>query len=273
MDWRPRLYWALLAIAVGIAGAVLTRWVTHVDRGPRPHVGVAFDETRPFEFDRLRATLNAVEADRFRVPRLVMADPGVVLFIVTPMTRAISVTGVAPREISCAYLDGVERRASAADWVERVRGARLAALDVQRADTRVRIQVPARLRTLLARPPSGQGAIRCVLSRPFAAPSTFTDRTLTLRAENGAKGAVILDVSALDAINDLRFSGGVAIPFAGDRARLLDKDDSVVSADWSDVVAQEERDIVLVTIGALAAIGAAMAIEAIRPFVEPEIRK
>jgi hypothetical protein len=41
-----------------------------------------------------------------------------------------------------------------------------------------------------------------------------------------------------------------------------------MSVEWTDVAALERRDIILVLIGAISAIAAAMAIEAIRPVVE-----
>jgi hypothetical protein len=85
---------------------------------------------------------------------------------------------------------------------------------------------------------------------------------------DGLTGLFLLDISALEDIDNLRFSGGIYFPLAGERTRLLESTDNVVSVEWVDVSASEKRDIVLVTVGALAAIGAAMAIEAIRPFIE-----
>lgn len=274
MDWRPRVYWALLALAVATCGAVLTLWITHVDTGPRPHFGVAFDEPHPFVLDRLSPNLPTIQIDRFRIPRVVMMSLGEVAFIVTPMTRSVVLTGLDPRSISCGYLDRVKQGASAADWVEEVQGKQLQPIAIEpRAGESVYLPVPARFRSSLARIRAGQGAIKCTFSRPVAAAPTFTERTISVRAQNGSNGAVILDVSALEDIDDLRFTGGLAIPFAGERTRLLDSHDNVLSAEWSNVAAQEQRDIILVTIGALAAIAAATAIEAIRPFVERESGK
>ncbi len=97
---------------------------------------------------------------------------------------------------------------------------------------------------------------------------TFTERAITVRAQTGLGGAVFLDVSALEDVDDLRFSGGLQAPLGGDRTRILYAGDDIVSAEWVDVAAQEQRDIVLVIIGALSAIAAATVIEAVRPVVE-----
>jgi hypothetical protein len=102
---------------------------------------------------------------------------------------------------------------------------------------------------------------------------TFTERAVTVRANTGSGGAVVLDVSALQDVDDLRFSGGLQAPLGGDRTRLLYGGDDIVSAEWVDVAAQEQRDIILVIIGALSAIAAAMAIEAIRPAVERQAKR
>jgi len=141
-------------------------------------------------------------------------------------------------------------------------------LPVSALGSRALIVVPDELRHSLASLPDGRGLIRCKTSRTLAASPTFSERAMTVRASNGLLGSVILDISALEDITNLRFSGGVEVPFAGERTRLLTGDQNVVAVDWVDASAQEERDIILVIIGALAAIGAAMAIEAIRPFIE-----
>lgn len=130
------------------------------------------------------------------------------------------------------------------------------------------ITIPNSLHVALTRRTSGQGAIRCQTSRPLAAAPTFTDRSLTIQAQNGSAGVVVLDVSALEDIDNVRFSGGIANAFLGDRTRILGPNNDVVSVEWNDVSAEEQRDIVLVTIGALAAIAAAMIIESVRPFIE-----
>jgi hypothetical protein len=100
------------------------------------------------------------------------------------------------------------------------------------------ISVPEKLRANLQRLSNGQGVIRCRFAHPLTASPTCTDRSLTIEASNGQSGAAVLDVSALDGIDNLRFSGGLTIPLAGERTRLLDSHDKLIFVDWSDVAAQ-----------------------------------
>jgi hypothetical protein len=204
------------------------------------------------------------------VPRVVIVTYNEALLLVTPATFSVRVDGVNPKNVSCGYSDRIVASASAAYLSETIRQAPLKPIAIPLSTaSQTFIRVPEALHAALAHE-RGQGIIACRIARPLPAAPTFTDRAMTVRALNGPTGAVFLDVSALDDIDNLRFSGGLQLPFAGERTRLLDSSDSVVSAEWANVTAQEQRDIVLVLVGALAAIAAAMAIEAIRPLVEPE---
>ena len=204
------------------------------------------------------------------MPRVVIVAYDEALFLVTPATFSIRIDGVNPKGVSCGFSDRIVASASAAYLSEAIRQGPPKPIAIpQSSDSQTLIRVPSALHTALAHE-RGQGIIACRVARPLPAAPTFTDRAMTVRALNGPTGAIFLDVSALEDIDNLRFSGGLQLPFAGERTRLLDSSDNVVSAEWANVTAQEQRDIVLVLVGALAAIAAAMAIEAIRPFVEPD---
>lgn len=189
------------------------------------------------------------------------------LFLVTPTMRSIAIQGVDPGSISCGSLSD-EREGPAAFLVDPVRTVALTPIAIESVRGKVTIPIPNRIHQALARRPEIRAGIVCKVARPLAMAPTFTERAVTVRAETGPGGAVLLDVSALEDVDDLRFSGGVQTPLGGDRTRLLYDGDDVVSAEWVDVTAEEQRDIVLVIIGALSAIAAATAIEAIRPAVE-----
>lgn len=273
MDWRPRLYWGGLAALVAIIAALLTGWITHVNKAEGPQLVLTFDESHTFPLERTALSLEALEEARFHIPRVIMATEGSVVFVVTPQTRSISLAGPKPRELSCGFLDSAQPGASAPYWVALTDAGPLRPIAVvPKGPGQIAIDVPEALRRSLAGLPTGQGAIKCKVRRVLASHPTFTERAMTVRGQNGPDGALLVDVSALEDVDNLRFSGGIAVPIAGERTRLLDRHDTIVSAEWSSVVAQERRDILLVIIGALAAIAAAMAIEAIRPFVEQNQR-
>jgi hypothetical protein len=143
---------------------------------------------------------------------------------------------------------------------------------VERSTKGIVIPIPAAMRQTRTGIARARAAIACTFSRPQSTATTFTERSVTVQADTNPPGAVLLDISALESIDDLRFSGGAQVPFGGDRARLAYGDDNIVSAEWSDVLAQEQRDIVLVIVGALSAIAAAMVIEAIRPTIQSRSR-
>jgi hypothetical protein len=161
-----------------------------------------------------------------------------------------------------------EPGAPAAFLVGAENAAALTPIPIQSRRNDVFIPIPNRMHAALAGAPDHRAGIVCKLARPLAMAPTFTERAITVRAQTGPGGAVFLDVSALEDVDDLRFSGGLEPLLGGDRTRVLYSGDDIVSAEWVDVTAQEQRDIVLVLIGALSAIAAATAIEAIRPAVE-----
>lgn len=79
----------------------------------------------------------------------------------------------------------------------------------------------------------------------------------------------LVDATGLEGISDFRFVGGTPSKLVGvsERVRFVRFGDSV-RVEWKDVPSEEKRDIRLVVIGALIALGAAMTLEAIRPAVE-----
>jgi hypothetical protein len=266
MLWQRNL-WLLLALAVALMAWQLTRWITHVNHGARPVLTLIFDERPPFRYERLALSLTALRGERHRFAEAALTSRAHMLFLVTPTMRSIAVGGVDPRSISCGSLPD-ERGASAAFLVGAEEAAALTPIPIQSRRNDVFIPIPDRMHAALTRAPDHRGGIVCKLSHPLAMAPTFTERAITVRAETGPGGAVLLDVSALEDVDDLRFSGGLQAPLGGDRTRMVYSGDDIVSVEWVDVTAQEQRDIILVLIGALSAIAAATAIEAIRPAVE-----
>jgi hypothetical protein len=76
-----------------------------------------------------------------------------------------------------------------------------------------------------------------------------------------------LDVSEMGGTNNIRFLGGLN-PGQSWSSRDLIPDNSRVGLAWESVQADSKRDIIIVVIGALIALGAATALEALRPFVD-----
>lgn len=269
INWKPRLYWTLLALLTALIAWRLTHVITHVDRNARSTVAIAFDERPPVSLSLRRSSIAAFQQNRFRIPALVITGSKEALVAVTPAMRSVALKSINPGSLSCRFTDRVFEGASLVFLADAARHEPLQPAPISAANAQgSSIPIPSSLRAALAHSRNGQGVISCTFSGALAAAPTFTDRSLTLHAQNGSAGPVILDVSGLEDIDNVRFSGGVMIPLAGDRTRFLDSTDNVVSVEWVDVSAEEQRDIILVTIGALAAIGAAMAIEAIRPFIE-----
>ena len=271
MIWQRNL-WLLLALVVALTAWQLTRWITHVNHSPRPVVSIVFDERPPFQFERLTLGITALQRERNRFAEAALTSEAHILFFVTPTMRSISIRGIDQSSISCGSLSN-ERQGPAAFLVDAERTAALTPIAIQTSAGKVIIPIPDRIRGALVRAPASRAGIVCTTARPLAIAPTFTERAVTVRAKTGSGGAVLLDVSALEDVDDLRFSGGVQTPLGGDRTRLLYDGEDVVSAEWVDVTAQEQRDIVLVIIGALSAIAAATAIEAIRPAVERRTKR
>jgi hypothetical protein len=269
--WQRNL-WLLLALVVALAAWQLTRWITHVDHSPRPVLSIVFDERPPFQFERLPLGVAAVQKKRYRFAEAALTSEAHMLFFVTPTMRSIAVEGVDPNSISCGSLPD-ESGGAAAFLVDPEKAVALSPIPIQNGRAEVVIPIPNRIRDALVRTPASRAGIVCEVAHPLAIAPTFTERAVTVRAKTGPGGAVILDVSALEDVDDLRFSGGLQTPLGGDRTRLLYSGDDTVSAEWVDVTAQEQRDIVLVIIGALSAIAAATVIEAVRPAVERRTKR
>ncbi len=264
--WGRNL-WLLLALAVAIVAWLLTRWITHVNHTPRPVVTIVFDERPAFQFQRVPFGLTALQRERRKFPEVALTGKAHVLFFVTPSLRSITIRGLDAREITCAQLNGAPG-AIAALPADDENVARQTSIAIQSSSAGAVIAIPSAMHEALARTRDRRAGISCKFRHPLAMNPTFTERALTVRANTAPGGAVLLNVTALEDVDDLRFSGGLQAPLGGDRTRLVYSGDDVVSAEWVDVTAQEQRDIVLVLIGALSAIAAATAIEAIRPAVE-----
>lgn len=268
MNWKPRISWALLAVLVALAGWRLTVLVTHVDRRADSTVEIVYGEQPPTRMNLRDLSVSAVQKERDRIPGIVVSGSAQVLMLVTASSRSFTLNAGSALGLSCSYSNRVFERTTPLFLVEMARNGPLLPFPVtQTAAGSVFVSVPAALHTALAHKRSGHGIILCTFSKPLAARPTFTDRSLTITVL-GLSGIFLFDVSALQDIDNLRFSGGVSFPLAGERTRFLVSTDNIVSVEWTDVTASERRDIVLVIVGALAAISAAMAIEAIRPFIE-----
>jgi len=268
--WKSRLSWGGFALLVALLALWLTLLITHVDHGAHANLAIVFDEQHPLRVDLTRVKIGVLERARFAVPAVIFADVRRSVLLVTPSTSAVTIANVRPASMACNFVARpVRGTALEAAAEEAPSGAERPVALAPAGDSGTSIAVPPALHAAIAGVPGARGAIGCTLAGgPVAASPTFTERSITLHVRNLRGGYAIVDVSALEGIDNLRFSGGVTMPFAGDRTRLLDPTDDIVSIEWVDVAAAERRDVILVTIGALAAIAAAMAIEAIRPFVE-----
>ena len=287
MNWRPTIYWGTLAAVFALIAVILTRWITAVHLGSDKPFAIVFDErvTLSRESPRLLTT----PPQRRKLPSVVITGYNEVVLVVTPGTHGIHILGYTPQQLSCEAPDRALSGVSTAVIVQVLKKISLnpvpviksadtgLAAEATRLGARVGIPpnwpitdivVPPALERKVRSTSFGQGAIRCRFATPLPASPTFTDRSITVVTLAGRSGATILDVSALTDIQDLRFFGGLVLPWAGDRTRIFDQSDELVSVEWSDLTAQEERDVILVVIGALAAIAAATALEALRPIVE-----
>lgn len=262
-----RNLWLALGVVIGLIAWALTLWITHVNHNAGPIVSIAFDERPSFQFDRIPMSFSALQRDQRHFPEVALTGKEKILFFVTPATRSIAISGANANDFSCGSFDDAGE-SEAALLAGAGRSYALTPIPVQANGEQAIVAIPGRLRVALARTPGTRGAIACTLRRQLASAPTFTERAITVHETTGPGGAVLLDVSALDDIDDLRFSGGLQAPLGGDRTRLLFGGNNVVSAEWVDVTAAERRDIVLVLVGALSAIAAATIIEGIRPLVE-----
>jgi hypothetical protein len=289
MNWRPTIYWGILAAIFGLIAVLLTRWITAVHLESDRPFAIVFDENVPWVRELTAGTVLTNTPERRKLPSLVITGYNEILLVVTPGTRGIHILGYTPDALSCAAPERTAVGLSSAVIAQAIQKLPLTPVtvakshDVALADEAAHlgaplgipqnwpvtdIIVPARLERQIRSSHFGQGAIRCRFTRPLPASPTFTDRSINIVTLATRSSAAILDVSALTDIQDLRFFGGLVVPWAGDRTRIFDHNDQLVSVEWSDVTAQEERDVILVLIGALAAIAAATALEALRPIVE-----
>lgn len=269
MSRLGRNLWLVLAAIVALVAWQLTRWITHVDHTPVPVVTLTFNQ-QPAPRFRAPLALLVMQRAHLGVPAAALTGPSIILLMPTPATRSIVVGGVASNP-SCSSVD-VKNGGVTALLADAGKGDTLTPVAVERRHQDLLIPIPRRLSLDFERMPHQLGAIQCKFSRPQSATPTFTERAATVEADTRSAGAVLLDASALEDVDDLRFSGGLQVPFGGDRVRLLYGNNNVVSLEWTDVAAQERRDIVLVIVGALSAIAAAMMIEAIRPTVESKAK-
>lgn len=303
MDVKPRgsegprpaeFYWGLLAALVTLLCVFLTHLITHVDSHARRSIGFSIENDRPIDLLGLRPSAKDLESIRFTIPRVALVDYKQALFIITPGVRSVSMYAEEPLHVSCGSSAQIEASAPTHFFSELAKAPGLEPLPVRfdaspsvvplRDDPlsglpavkeqlwKAAFDVPADLRAKLAHTPDGQALIRCEFADSLAASPTFSGRFLMAGIPLVNTGIVALDLSAFDGISALSFGGGIAVPVSGDRVRFLDPDDRLVTAEWTDEAAAEQRDVILVLIGGLAAVAAAMAIEAIRPSVERRAR-
>ncbi len=291
MNWRPTIYWGLLAALVGICALALTRWITAYHPGSDRVFGVVFEERPPAVQAVPRFVGDEVMPFGTQLPRIVITNSNELLLVVTAATRSITLGGFVGGHPTCASMDEAASNASVAALVQAVKRIHMTPIPTERADLAslgittpqlpdmtasqlagnvpaVVIRIPPALTAKVKAHKHGQGVIQCEFSAPLAASPTFTDRSVQIMTLSSQSGPALLDVSALTNIVDLRFFGGTVLPWEGSRTRAFDQTDQLVAVEWSDVAAEEQRDVILVIIGALAAISAATALEAVRPIVE-----
>ena len=268
MDLRPSIYWALPALLTAMTGWWLTGIITHVDPNAKSTLTVVYDGSPARQNTLTGVSLSRLQRERYDIPGVIVSSMQHALLVVTPETRSFEIKDLIARGLSCNFSFRVYKNASPAFFLEAARRDSLAPAPIKStADGGTLIVIPPALHEALARARNGQGLITCDSSRQIAGSPTFTERSLGLHVE-GLTGLFMFDVSGLEDIDNVRFTGGVAFPLAGDRTRFLDSSDNIVSTEWVDVSAEQLRDIVLIIIGALAAISAALWIETIRPFIE-----
>ncbi|MBV8117420.1 MAG: hypothetical protein JOZ01_05555 [Candidatus Eremiobacteraeota bacterium] len=267
MNARERNVWVLLAGGGAVAAFALTLWITHVDHAAVHVIGLSFDQRPVSRLDLARIDFLKLEREVRTLPAIALTSPQHVVLIPTAATQSIRLTGVDPGSFACASVD-IANGGAAEVLANSGEVGKRTPIAIKKIDDGLLISIPSTMQMAIARSPDRLGAIECTASRPQYAKTTFTERAITLRAQPLPAGPIIVDVSALEDIDDLRFSGGLQLPLGGERTRLLFGNNNILTAEWTDVNASEERDIVLVIIGALSAIAAATVIEAIRPSVQ-----
>jgi hypothetical protein len=291
MNWRPTIYWGLLAAFVGICALALTRWITAYHPGTGRQIGVVFEEHPSAAHVVPRFVGDEVMPFGTQLPRIVVTNSNELLLVITHATRSIILAGFVGGHPTCSAMDDAASNASVAALVQAVKRLHMTPIPTERADLAslgivtpqlpdmtpselagnipaVVIRIPPALTAKVKALKHGQGVVQCEFSSSLAASPTFTDRSVTIVTLSSHSGPALLDVSALTNIVDLRFFGGTVLPWEGSRTRAFDQTDQLVLVEWSDVAAEEQRDVILVIIGALAAISAATLLEAVRPIVE-----
>jgi hypothetical protein len=273
MNRLARNLWLVLAAIVALIAWALTLWITHVDHTPGRVITITFNQQPPLRFERAPGALliMLLRPAHLPFPGVALTSPSSILFMPTPATQSIVVSGGRISDLSCSSVD-VKNGGVTALLADSGKGDAITPIAVEQHNRDILVPIPLQLSRTFRQMPNGLGAIQCKFSRSQSANPTFTERAVTVQANTQTSGALLVDVSALEDIDDLRFSGGLEIPFGGERARLLYGNDNAVSLEWSDVNAQQKRDIVLVIVGALSAIAAAMVIEVLRPAVESKAK-
>lgn len=269
----------------------LTHLITYTSEDSGKLIGVTFDSSHTLGVKDLSTDLQQLERERFEVPRVALSGYKELLFIIPAGTNSITIFGEDRVDATCAYADDAESNASTPAFVALARHGQLVPLDTKsdpspRAVTlnsqshsavarqmlwRQTISVPESLRVKLDGAENAQAVIKCTFPHSLAGSPTFSGRSLSIGVPNEHTGLVVIDMTAFDGISAIRFAGGSPVAAGNDRGRILDSTDRFVRVDWTDEALQEQRDVVLVLIGGLAAVAAAMAIEAIRPFVEGQV--
>lgn len=129
-----------------------------------------------------------------------------------------------------------------------------------------------------ARAVRGLATIQCTLARG-AADETFSHRAISFvngapyggpQTEGLSLQTIRLSMVELEGTEMLTLRGGRPDPGSPDSETIEGR--GRVVARWRQVVHEERRDVILVIIGTMIALGAAMLIEALRPMIDARIR-
>lgn len=124
------------------------------------------------------------------------------------------------------------------------------------------------------------GSIVCPIE-PLVADVSFVDRRLDAWGYSAAYDQpppaekplpVVLDLSAISNAENMRFVGGKP-GLRWETDRILDADERYIQSYWASKTQTSTRDVLLVVIGSLIALGAATLLEALRPYVDRMVAK